>query len=133
MPSKGTRGRSRGGGPAKCALQRLRREAGYRTAKEFAAEMGIPATTYSRYERACAGPGCGIPLPSAWAMADALGCSIDELVGRAGADERPDTTWDDRMAALNAMDRETVAAFVGFIEDRADAQAMAAAARRGRA
>ena len=55
---------------AKRTLQRLRREAGYRNAKDFAAVLGIPASTYSRYERAEEGPLCGIPLSSAWSIAD---------------------------------------------------------------
>lgn len=61
------------------ALQDLRKTAGYKTSKEFAALMGIPATTYSRYE----GAPEKIPLKTAWALADKLGCSIDLVVGRA--------------------------------------------------
>ncbi len=132
MPSSNAKTAARRDGTRKCTLQRLRREAGYATAKDFAAEVGVPASTYSRYERAPEGPDCGIPLPSAWAMADALGCSIDVLVGRVGIDERPETTWDERLGALNVMDREIVTSFIEFIEDRADAQARAAASRRGR-
>ena len=49
----------------KRTLQRLRREAGYRSAKDFAAVLGIPASTYARYERQPEGPGCAIPLSSA--------------------------------------------------------------------
>ncbi len=63
-------------------LQDLRKAAGYKTSKEFAALMGIPATTYSRYE----GAPEKIPLKTAWALADKLGCSIDLIVGRAELD-----------------------------------------------
>ncbi|MBR1830317.1 MAG: helix-turn-helix transcriptional regulator [Atopobiaceae bacterium] len=59
-------------------IQDLRREAGYRSAKDFAAAIGIPASTYNRYE---AQPDA-IPLRQAWAIADFLGCSIDMVVGR---------------------------------------------------
>lgn len=59
-------------------LQELRKEAGYRTAKEFAVAIDVPATTYSRYE---ANPE-RIPLSAAWKIADVLGCSIDAVVGR---------------------------------------------------
>ena len=59
----------------KRTLQRLRREAGYASAKEFAAVLNIPNSTYSRYERAPEGPNSGIPLSAAWAMADELGSS----------------------------------------------------------
>ena len=72
------------------ALQDLRKSTGYKTSKEFAALMGIPATTYSRYE----GAPEKIPLKTAWALADKLGCSIDLVVGRASL-EVPETGADD--------------------------------------
>ena len=43
-------------------LADLRRAAGYRSSKDFAAVLGIPATTYSRYERTLADPDSGVPL-----------------------------------------------------------------------
>lgn len=118
-------------GKRKCTLQRLRREAGYKSAKDFAEAVHIPASTYSRYERAVEGPDCGIPMYAAWTMADELGCSIDLVVGRADIDERPDATWDDRIGALSVMDRENVASFIEFVEKRSLAQALAALSRRG--
>lgn len=60
-------------------LQELRKAAGYKTAKDFAAAVGIPVTTYTRYE---ATPD-KISVAQAWNLADALGCSIDLIVGRA--------------------------------------------------
>ena len=63
-------------------LQDLRREAGYRSAKDFAAAMGIALSTYNRYESQPE----AIPLKQAWALADFLGCSIDEVVGRERTD-----------------------------------------------
>ena len=63
------------------ALTELRKGAGYRTAKEFAEALGVPATTYSRYE---ANPD-KIPLAAAWSIADFLGCTIDEVVGHKAA------------------------------------------------
>lgn len=59
-------------------LQDLRKEAGYKTAKEFAEAVGIPAPTYTRYEQEPK----KIPTDRAWAIADKLGCSIDAVVGR---------------------------------------------------
>ena len=59
-------------------IQDLRREAGYRSAKDFAAAMGIALSTYNRYENQPE----AIPLKQAWAIADFLGCSIDMVVGR---------------------------------------------------
>ena len=69
------------GGGAR-SLQRFRRDAGYRTAKDFARAVGVPYTTYARYEGQDDGPDRAIPMPMAWRLADALGCTIDELVGR---------------------------------------------------
>lgn len=60
------------------SLRRLREEAGYSTACAFAQSLGVTRTTYSRYEK----DPSKIPLPAAWRMADALGCTIDDVVGR---------------------------------------------------
>lgn len=59
-------------------LQELRKEAGYRTAKEFAEAIEVPPTTYARYEQSPE----KIPIKQAWMIADHLGCSIDAVVGR---------------------------------------------------
>ena len=59
-------------------LQELRKEAGFKTAKEFAEAADIPAPTYTRYEQDPA----KIPIERAWVIADKLGCSIDAVVGR---------------------------------------------------
>ena len=68
-------------------LADLRRAAGYRSSKDFAAVLGVPATTYSRYERTLADPDSGVPLRAAWAIADKLNCTIDAVVGRDAADD----------------------------------------------
>lgn len=86
--------------PPKTSLADLRKAAGYRSSKEFAAVLGIPATTYSRYERTLADPDSGIPLRAAWAIADKLHCSIDAVVGREGAD---DTQGRDLNAAYRTL------------------------------
>lgn len=59
-------------------LQDLRKEAGFRTAKDFAEAVGIPAPTYTRYEQ----DPLKIPVDRAWKIADELHCSIDAVVGR---------------------------------------------------
>lgn len=59
-------------------IQDLRREKGYKSAREFAEALGIPTSTYARYES----QPDGIPLKQAWAIADKLGCTIDMVVGR---------------------------------------------------
>ena len=59
-------------------IKDLRQEKGYRSAREFADALGIATSSMSRYDK---DPET-IPLKHAWAMADLLGCSIDEVVGR---------------------------------------------------
>lgn len=74
---------SQGKAPSKPkSLQTLRKAAGYRTSKEFAQSIGIPPTTYMRYEQCSDGLESRIPLKAAWIIADALDCTIDMLVGR---------------------------------------------------
>ena len=102
----------------KRTLQRLRREAGYRSAKDFAAVLGIPTSTYARYERQPEGPDCAIPLSSAWQIADALGCSIDLVVGRTDIDAAETPTLDERADALSLNARETLSVFMDFLEQR---------------
>lgn len=100
----------------KRTLQRLRREAGYRSAKDFAEVLSIPSSTYARYERAVEGPECGIPLPSAWQIADALGCSIDLVVGREDIDARDAGTIDERVAALSLTNQTMLTGFLDYLE-----------------
>ncbi len=128
MPSSTAKRNRRGTRQESSTLQALRRRAGFRSAKDFAAKVGIPESTYSRYERAPEGPSCGIPLPNAWAMADELGCSIDLVVGRVDPEEYlAGGSLDERVAAMNVLDREIVTSFIEFIEEKS-----AATSRRGR-
>ena len=59
-------------------LQQIRKDAGFRSAREFAESAGIPVSTYTRYEQS---PDT-IPIKAAWELADKFGCSIDAVVGR---------------------------------------------------
>ena len=101
---------------AKRTLQRLRREAGYRCAKDFARELGIPESTYARYERAAEGPACGIPLANAWAIADELGCTIDLVVGRESTYARTRDAFQLRRAALTEPARAKLDSYLTFLE-----------------
>lgn len=116
---------------AKRPLQRLRREAGYRSARELAERLNIPPSTYARYERTPEGPDCGIPLSNAWAIADALGCSIDAVVGREDIDRPKETTLDERAARLSRNSRATLDDMLDFLEarDAADASMQRRVAR----
>lgn len=100
----------------KRTLQRLRREAGYRSAKDFAETFGIPTSTYTRYERAGDGADCGIPLPAAWQIADALGCSIDLVVGREDIDGPKSGGIQSRYDALGAEGRALVDSYLSYVE-----------------
>ncbi len=101
-------------------LQRLRSEAGFRTARDFAAKVGIPESTYSRYERSERGPYCGIPLSNAWLIADALGATIDQVVGREPLAQAPQApaapTLDDRAACLDAEGRAMLESYLAYLE-----------------
>lgn len=99
-------------------LQKLRRQAGYRSAKDFAEALGVPNSTYSRYERAAAGPDCGIPLSAAWVIADELGCSIDLVVGREGMDDCQNHSIGARINKLTCDDRKMLEGFLGYLESR---------------
>lgn len=60
------------------SIQDLRREKGYRNSKEFAEALGVSPSSLSRYDN----DSVLIPSRVAWAMADLLECSIDEVLGR---------------------------------------------------
>ena len=106
---------------SKRTLQRLRRAAGYRSARDFAETLGIPASTYSRYERQPETKETAIPISSAWAIADALGCSIDLVVGREDIDAATAPTIDDRVSQLSRGNRELFDVFLRFLEYRQQA------------
>ena len=100
----------------KRTLQRLRREAGYRSAKEFAEALGIPGSTYARYERAGDGADCGIPLSAAWQIADQLGCSIDLVIGREDIDAPEPEGIQPRYDALSPEGRALVDSYLSYVE-----------------
>lgn len=60
------------------ALQKARKDAGYKSANAFAEKLGINGSTYVEYEQ---GRVC-LPTDRAWEFADDLGLTLDELVGR---------------------------------------------------
>lgn len=100
----------------KRTLQRLRRQAGFRSAKDFAEVLGMPSSTYARYERSGDGIDCGIPLPAAWRIADKLGCSIDLVVGRADIDAPKLEGIQSRYDTLSFDGRALVDTYLSYVE-----------------
>lgn len=75
-------------------LQRTRKAAGFKSARAFAEHLGIPVSKYTQYEQGKH----GFTFEQAWQFADALGCTLDELGGRAV----PECCYSDpRQEALN--------------------------------
>ena len=62
----------------KTGLQEMRKRAGYKSARAFADTIGMPVRTYTNYEQGTS----QLTIENAWRFADALGCSLDDLVGR---------------------------------------------------
>lgn len=60
------------------SLQSVRRNAGYKSAKAFAEAKGFSVDTYTGYEQGR----INLAFQRAWELADALGCTLDELGGR---------------------------------------------------
>ncbi|MBQ9003460.1 MAG: helix-turn-helix transcriptional regulator [Eggerthellaceae bacterium] len=103
------------------SLRRLRKAAGWPTAKAFAESIGVPAPTYARYEQSGDGPDTNIPMKAAFTIADALGCSIDAIVGRERAE--PDAVRGDmqrRYDALSDDGKQLVDDFLNMAEMRED-------------
>ena len=65
-------------------LRRLREAAGYDNRPVFAESIGLKPKTYNNYEYGTANP----PYDVLWAIADKLGLTLDELMGRGAAGDR---------------------------------------------
>ena len=104
-------------------LLQMRREAGYRSSRDFADRIGVPQPTYTRYE---SNPD-RIPLKAAWAIADELGCTIDAVVGRVSMDEvragrgQVQREYD----ALSPANRELADELRAFLRQRQEGEAAA--------
>ena len=59
-------------------LMQLRKAAGYKNRDDFAAVLGVKPRTYKTWES----QESNMSFPQACMVADALGCSLDELAGR---------------------------------------------------
>lgn len=107
------------------ALYELRKQAGFKSAKDFAAAEGIPAATYARYESS---PD-KIPLKSAWQLADRFGVAIDVIVGRARP-EKPAAGGAVQQAfdALTEQSQASLSDYLAFLSQRDERQAAQRAA-----
>lgn len=95
-------------------LKEIRLQAGYKTAKDLADEMGVAGSTITRYEKEPE----SIPMKAAIRMADLLGCSLDDIVGRdnpATADMRG--IIQKRFDALMPGRRNNLNKYLGFLEE----------------
>lgn len=95
----------------KTQLQALRRRAGFKSAKAFAEHIGMAVGTYTDYEQGRR----MFTLEKACEFASELGCTLDELAGRATPEsDKQDEFEDERQANLNdyyeSMDDESKAA-----------------------
>ena len=86
----------------KTALQKMRKKAGFRSAAAFAEHMGLNVYSYTDYEQGRT----GLSLAVAWELADALGCSLDELAGREWprAQEAPSRDEEELLDAYRSTD-----------------------------
>ena len=102
-------------------LLQLRRRAGFPTAREYCEHSGIPVPTYTRYE---SNPE-KIPVASAWAIADDLGCTIDAVVGRTDLDEDGGVRGPVQAAydAMTPKGKDSVDRFIRFIQAEEAAEA----------
>lgn len=97
------------------ALLELRKQAGFRNAKDFAAAEGIAEATYARYESSPE----KIPLKSAWQLADRFGVSIDVIVGREHVDVASlRGEVQDAYDALSGQSQASVRDYLAFLAQR---------------
>ena len=94
-------------------LQQLRKNAGYKSARDFAETHDMSPSTYARYE----GDPSSIPLKAAWKMADELECSIDDVVGR-DVPESAKRSIQRRYDALDEAGRALVEEIMEFAEGK---------------
>lgn len=106
-------------------LQSLRKRHGYRSAKAFAEEVGFTPSAYAHYER----DEGSMPMRSAIMIADALGVSLDEIVGRRPARVETPHPVQDAYDALDKQDREYIDEAFEFVDFRVDKRRRDAEAR----
>lgn len=96
------------------SLRRLRENAGFPIARQFAESLGLSPTTYSRYERRP----WTIPMKPAWLIADKIGCDIDSVVGRVVFRPEPECPVQTAYDRLSEADRRRVDEFFEYLAFR---------------
>ena len=111
------------------ALLELRKRAGFKNAKDFAAAEGIAEATYARYESSPE----KIPLKSAWQLADRFGVSIDVIVGRRAVDVASlRGRVQEAYEALSERSRAALDDYLAFLAQRDEREAREREARERR-
>lgn len=87
-------------------LQKLRKAAGYKSARAFAEHIGMNVATYTDYEQGRR----SFTLEKAWEFADILQVSLDDLAGRdfqpQAESSRPDPRRDELNRCFGKLDAE---------------------------
>ena len=96
------------------SLSEIRKAAGFKTGKQFAEAIGIPPSSYARFEQPS--NGAHIPMERALLIADKLGCSIDEVVGRDWMFERPAGPQQERYDALGHLGKAMLDSYLDYLE-----------------
>ena len=84
------------------ALQAARKKAGFKSAQAFADAIEMSVNTYTNYEQGKN----GLTDVLLWQFADAMNCSIDELVGRQWPPEGASASADPGESSLVSAYRE---------------------------
>ena len=111
------------------ALLELRKQAGFKNAKDYAAAEGIAEATYARYESSPE----KIPLKSAWQLADRFGVPIDVIVGRRAVDVASlRGRVQEAYEALSERSRASLDDYLAFLAQRDEREAREREAREHR-
>ncbi len=111
------------------ALLELRKRAGFKNAKDFAAAEGIAEATYARYESSPE----KIPLKSAWQLADRFNVSIDVIVGRQPVDVASlRGEVQEAYDALSERSQASLIDYLNYLEERDERDAAKQASERRR-
>ena len=111
------------------ALLELRKQAGFKNAKDFAAAEGIAEATYARYESSPE----KIPLKSAWQLADRFGVPIDVIVCRRAVDVASlRGRVQEAYEALSERSRASLDDYLAFLAQRDEREAREREARERR-